>query len=198
MIKTICVYGASSNAIDSLYITAAERLGEKISAKGYALIFGGGASGVMGGTARGCEKNHGKIIGVAPKFFNADGVLFENCDDLIYTESMRERKGIFEKQSDAFIIAPGGIGTFDEFFEILTLKQLGRHNKPIAVYNVNGYYDSMINFLNNSVAQKFMNEHTLELFKIFDNDDDVLNYIENYNDSVMPLTHYKSVNNDLV
>ncbi|MBQ9103470.1 MAG: TIGR00730 family Rossman fold protein [Clostridia bacterium] len=198
MIKNICVYGASSNAIDNVYIDSAVSLGERLAEKGIGLIFGGGASGVMGATARGVHNKNGKIVGIAPRFFNADGVLFENCTELVYTNDMRSRKQLLEEMSDAFIIAAGGVGTFDEFFEILTLKQLGRHNKPMAIYNVNGYYDSLLDMLNKTVKERFMNSATIELFKVFTDIDEMLSYILTYDEDIKPITHYKSVNNNLV
>ena len=129
----ICVYGASSNLIADIYISACEDLGRKIAKDGHTLIFGCGAAGFMGASARGAKEAGGEIIGITPEFFNVDGMLYEDCDQVIRTETMRERKRILEEKSDAFIVAPGGIGTFDEFFEILTLKQLSRHTKAIVI-----------------------------------------------------------------
>lgn len=138
----ICVYGASSDAIDSMFIRAGETLGERMAERGHELVFGGGAHGMMGAVARGMTKKGGRIIGVAPSFFQVDGVLYEQCDEFLYTETMRERKQLMEDRADAFIMTAGGIGTLEEFFEILTLRQLERHKKPIAVLNTDGYYDS--------------------------------------------------------
>ena len=153
----ICLYGASSNAIAKSYINPTEELGAKIAERGHTLIYGGGAEGLMGAAARGAYSQGGKIIGIVPSFLNVDGILFDNCDEMIFTETMRERKQLLEEKSDAFIVTPGGVGTFDEFFEILTLKQLGRHSKPIAVFNINGYFDSLIEQLKNAVHKQFMN-----------------------------------------
>ena len=110
----------------------------------------------MGAVARGAHAKGGKTIGVCPSFFNVDGALFVDCSEMIYTETMRERKQLLEEMSDAFIVTPGGIGTFDEFFEIYTLRQLGVHRKPIVIYNTDGYYDSLIEMLNNAIDKKFM------------------------------------------
>ena len=120
----ICVYGASSNSIDKKYIEAGERLGSLMAARGHTLVFGGGANGLMGAVARGEAEVRGEIIGVAPTFFNVDGILFPDCTDFVYTETMRERKQKMEELSDAFVMTPGGIGTIEEFFEILTLSHL--------------------------------------------------------------------------
>ncbi len=174
----ICLYGASSNAIAKSYINPTEELGAKIAERGHTLIYGGGAAGLMGAAARGAYSQGGKIIGIVPSFLNVDGILFDNCDEMIFTETMRERKQLMEEKSDAFIVTPGGVGTFDEFFEILTLKQLGRHSKPIAVFNINGYFDSLVEQLKNAVHKQFMNPESFELCFFTDNADKLINYLE--------------------
>ena len=176
----ICVYGASSNTIDDIYIKTSEELGREIAKRGHTLVFGCGASGVMGGCARGAKEENGEIIGITPTFFNVDGMLFEECTQVVRTETMRERKKLLEEMSDAYIIAPGGIGTFDEFFEILTLKQLSRHTKAIVIYNVNHYYDELLAFLAKTVKEEFLRDETLEIYEIFSNVDDIMDYLENY------------------
>lgn len=178
---TVCLYGASSSLIDSIYISATEELGEKLAKAGNSLVYGGGANGIMGAAARGFVKGGGKVIGVAPTFFKVDGVLFEECTEFIYTETMRERKKIMEERADAFIAAPGGIGTFDELFEILSLKQLGRHNKPIVIFNVNGYYDSLLAMLDNAVEGKFMTAQSRSLLKVADTPEEIIKYLTEYN-----------------
>ena len=187
----ICIYGASSDAIAPVYLSRVENLGETLAKRGHGLVFGAGAKGVMGAAARGFRKAGGPIKGVAPTFFNVDGVLFEHCTEFVPTETMRERKQIMEDSADAFIIGPGGIGTFEEFFEILTLKQLGRHAKPIAIYNVNGYYDSMLAMLNKSADENFMRRLTLDLYKVFDDDGQMIDYLENSNEELVDVVKMK-------
>ena len=174
----ICLYGASSSAIAKAYVNPTEELGAKIAERGHTLIYGGGAAGLMGAAARGAYSRGGEIIGVVPSFLNVDGILFDNCTELIFTETMRERKALMEQKSDAFIMTPGGVGTFDEFFEILTLKKLGRHSKPIAIFNINGYFDSLIAQLENAVHKQFMNPEIFELFISTDRADRLLDYLE--------------------
>ncbi len=152
----ICVYGAASNKIDPLYIEKVEALGRTLAERGHGLVYGGGANGLMGAVARGVFEKGGRILGVAPSFFKPDGVLYTECTEFIYTETMRERKQAMEDRSDAFLVTPGGIGTFEEFFEILTLRKLGRHQKPIAVYNLNGYFDPARALLEKAVKEGFM------------------------------------------
>lgn len=180
----ICVYGAASNSIDKIYVQEGEILGEEIAKRGHSLVFGGGAHGLMGAVARGVSANNGKILAVIPSFFTNQEVevLYTECEKVIYTDTMRERKQIMEDNADGFIITPGGIGTFEEFFEILTLKQLNRHNKPIAIFNVNGYYDELLVALKKSSEQNFLREDCLSLYKVFTDVNELLVYMENYND----------------
>ncbi len=162
----ICVFGASSNDIDKKYIEAGEQLGRIMAENGHGLVFGGGQTGLMGAVSRGMEEKGGRITGVAPKFFDRPGILIEKFTEFIFTDTMRERKDIMEKRSDAFIMTPGGIGTMEEFFEIFTLKQLGRHAKPIGILNVDGYYDELIQMLNNTVSKGFMATECMDMLVV--------------------------------
>ena len=174
----ICLYGASSNQIDKIYIDATERLGEEMAKRGHTLIFGGGANGLMGAAARGATKGNGEIIGISPKFFDVDGVLYDKCTDFIYTETMRERKQLLEDMSEGFIVMPGGPGTFDELFETLALRQLGHHNKPIAIFNINGYYNPLGEMLVSAFKGGFMTKEILELAPLFSDETELLKYLE--------------------
>ncbi|MBR5808588.1 MAG: TIGR00730 family Rossman fold protein, partial [Clostridia bacterium] len=186
-------YGASSNIIDKVYIEATEELGEKLAKRGHGLVFGAGAEGVMGASARGVERGGGKIIGIAPGFFNVDGMIFENCTELIRPDTMRERKKMLEEMSDAFIMAPGGIGTFDEFFEIITLKQLSRHTKAIAIFNVNNYFDDLLAMMEKGIKEDFIKEECRELYRVFENSDEMLDYLENYKAFDMDILNFKNI-----
>lgn len=176
----ICIYGASSDNISAEYITACEMLGREIAKRGHAIVFGGGARGLMGAAARGADNEGGTITGVAPRFFDKEGILYPRCTEFIFTDTMRERKQIMENRSDAFIVMPGGIGTFEEFFEILTLKQLGRHSKAICVFNINGYYDAADDIFRHSVSEGFMSDSFFSLYSIFENPADIIDYLEKY------------------
>ncbi len=177
----ICVFGAASDKIDEKYIKVVEKLGEILAKRGHNLVFGAGGSGLMGASARGCKKGGGKIYGVIPEFFKEEGVelIFEACTELIFTETMRERKAKMEELSDAFIIVPGGIGTYEEFFEILTLKQLKRHKKPIAVFNFEGYYNDIDVSMKNAIDKKFIADNCLNLYHFTDNIEEIFDYVEN-------------------
>ncbi|MBR5230187.1 MAG: TIGR00730 family Rossman fold protein [Firmicutes bacterium] len=174
----ICMYGASSTQLEKIYYEKAEDFGILMASRGHGLVFGGGATGLMGAAVHGVSSVDGYSLGIAPKFFDEPGILYNGCSDFIFTETMRERKQLMEDHADAFVMLPGGIGTYEEFFEILTLKQLGRHNKPIAVYNINGYYDLLDEMLQHTVNQKFMTAECLNLYGIFDDAKSLLDYIE--------------------
>jgi len=175
----ICIYGASASKLDTAYFEAAEELGRLIGEKGHGLVFGGGDKGLMGACARGATASGAEIVGIAPRFFDEPGVLYERCTRFLYTETMRERKEAMENLSDAFIILPGGIGTFEEFFETLTLKQLGRHAKPMALLNTLGYYDSLVQTLETAVHGGFLSKSCLSLFARCDTPAEAMQSIEN-------------------
>lgn len=189
----ICVYGASSNEIGKVYIDKTTELGNKLAKRGHTLVFGGGGEGVMGATARGAKAGNGKVIGITPEFFNVDGMLYDGCDEIIRPATMRERKKLLEDMSEAFVMAPGGIGTFDEFFEILTLKQLSRHEKAIVIYNVNGYFDSLLNMMETGFSENFIREECRELYKVFDDADKLIDYLEEYVPVDMNILNFKNV-----
>ena len=174
----LCLYGASSNLINKKYIEATEKLGEELAKRGHTLVFGGGANGLMGAAARGVTKVGGEIIGISPKFFDVDGVLYDKCTEFIYTETMQERKHLLVTKSDGFIVMPGGPGTFDELFETLSLRQLGIHNKPIAVFNIDGYFDPLGQMLKNAYDGNFMTEEILQLCPLLNNETELLKYLE--------------------
>ena len=156
-------------------------MGEYLAERGHNLVFGSGSTGAMGAAARGFKRGGGKTHGVIPNFFKdelSDYVDY-HCDEMTYTETMRERKGVMEDLADGFVIAPGGVGTFEEFFEVLTLKQLGQHRKPIAVFDVDGYYEPLIAAINDAVGKDFIKPTIDVLYKSFDDIEKMTEYLEN-------------------
>lgn len=176
--RNICLFGAASDAVPRMYLTQTERLGERMAERGFGLVFGGGATGMMGAAARGAYRYGGRIIGVAPRFFDSPGVLTPLCSELIFTETMDERKTVMEDRADGFVAAPGGIGTLDEFFEVLTLRSLGRHRKPVALYNIGGYYDGILAFLKKMERESFIDPSLWEHLGLFSDADELLDYME--------------------
>ena len=178
----ICVFGAASDRIDSAYIKAVEELSEKLAKRGHSLVFGAGATGLMGAAARGFKRGGGRIYGVIPEFFKEESVelIFEDCTEITYTETMAQRKAKMEDEADAFIIVPGGIGTFEEFFEVLTLKQLGRHNKAMVLFNVEHYYDDLEKFMKTVTDRNFITFKCSDMYSVIDSDEKLIDYLENY------------------
>ena len=174
----VTLYGAASNTIDRVYIDRVEELGYALAKAGHTMVFGAGASGLMGAAARGMAAEGGQIIGVTPHFMHELEPVFAECTEIIHTETMAERKNIMEEKADAFIIVPGGIGTFDEFFQILTLKVLGRHDKPIILYNINSFWDNMISVIGTDLIKGFISTKTADCFCICETPDSVFNEIE--------------------
>ena len=172
----ICVFGAASPTIDPEYMEKVEALGKEMALRGHSLVFGGGGHGLMGAAAKGVKSGGGYILGVIPEFFGEEDVeiVYPHCDELIEPETMRQRKQIMEERSDAFIVTPGGIGTYEEFFEIYTLKQLGRHQKPIILYNIDGFFDRLNDILKGLVTDGFMRETCLSLLSFATTPDEVL------------------------
>ena len=177
----ICLFGAASALIDTDYMKAVEELGEMMAKKGHTMIYGAGATGLMGAAARGMSKVQGrKIVGIAPRFFDTDGILYKQASDVIYTDTMRERKSLMEEKADVFIMVPGGVGTLEEFFEVLTLNQLGQMKKPIAVYNVNGYFNELYDLLKHVVKSNFAEENILDMLTLYESAEEMLSDLEKY------------------
>ena len=152
----ICLYGSGSRKIDKIYTDAAYELGCRMAQKGHTLVFGGGDTGMMGACAKGVHDNNGLSIGIAPPWIGQFEPLCEDCSEFIYVDTMDERKNKFLENSDAFIISPGGIGTLDEFFEIITLKKLKRHDKPIIVFNIDDFFNKMFEMIDEMGEKGFL------------------------------------------
>ena len=180
MIKNVCVYASSSSLVDDVYVEAAAELGRALAQRGWGLVFGAGADGLMGAAARGAAEAGGVTIGVVPEKMDVDGVVYNSCTELYVTRTLRERKALMEDKADAFIALPGGFGTFEELLEIIALRQLGYHKKPVAILNVNGYYDGLIAQFDRAVEQRFSAPGALSVFGVFGTVEETLDYIETY------------------
>ena len=174
----LCLFGGASGAVSENYIREAERLGGAMAARGHGMIFGGGASGMMGAAARGAHRLGGRLVGVAPRFFDRPGILYPDCTELILTETMDERKALMETRADGFVVLPGGIGTLDEFFEVFTLQNLGKLEKPVAVFDIGGYYELLLSFLDAMTAQGFLSEAGRARLGVFRDAEELLDFME--------------------
>ena len=174
----ICVFGAARDELAPGFFALGEALGETLARRGHTMVFGGGAHGLMGAAARGCTREGGNIIGAAPWFFDAPGVLFEHCTELLRMDTMAERKTIMMERSDAFLALPGGLGTFDEIFEVLTMRALGRHDKPIAFLEYDGYWRPAAELIDTAVERGFASAAVKQLYGVFVDPEKCVEYLE--------------------
>ena len=170
---SICVYLGSRPGENPAFTQSAIQVGTWIGEHGGQLVYGGGKSGLMGTVAEATRKAGGRVVGVIPKALVDKELANQHCDELHIVDNMHERKAMMAERSDAFVALPGGIGTFEELFEIWTWRQLGYHDKPIGLLNVDGYYDGMLGFLDTSVQSGFMGDWQMSLIST-DTDHDAL------------------------
>ena len=164
--KSICVFCGSSSGKGVNHLTAAQKLGKIIAEENITLVYGGGNVGIMGELANTVLQYNGKVIGVIPEDLVAREAALKEVTELRIVKSMHERKAMMSELSEGFIAMSGGIGTLEEFFEAWTWAQLGIHNKPIGILNVDGYYDRLIDFINVSVEQEFVYKNNLDMIVI--------------------------------
>lgn len=155
-IRKVCVFTGSRQGASPEYALAAQQLGRELVARGYGLVYGGGNVGLMNVVANTVLDLHGTVVGVIPNSLVSKEVAHRGLTELRVVGSMHERKALMAELSDGFIAMPGGIGTMEEFFEVLSWAQLGLHEKPCGLLNVAGYYDSLIAFLDQAVAKDFI------------------------------------------
>lgn len=173
--KKICVFCGSSMGFDAIYRDAASRLGKVLLDNHCELLYGGGNVGLMNVIADTMIQGGGVVIGVMPKHLMKMEVGHEGISQMIQTDTMAERKIILEEQSDAFIAMPGGIGTLDELAEVAVLAQLRIFDKPLALYNIKGYYDGLIQFLRHGVKEGFIREEHLNNIIVSDDPHEIMN-----------------------
>ena len=154
--KRICVFCGSSPGARPEYVQAARRLGQTLAHRGLTLVYGGARVGTMGQIAQAALAAGGEVIGVIPRALVDMEVAYTGLSDLRIVGSMHERKALMADLADAFVALPGGLGTIDELFEVLTWAQLGLHHKPCGLLNVCGYYDRLVDFLDHTVEQHFV------------------------------------------
>jgi uncharacterized protein (TIGR00730 family) len=162
---SLCVYCGSKPGDLPAFAESATQVGQWIGQHGGQLVYGGGRNGLMGIVANATLAAGGRVVGVIPRALVEKEWAHTECTELHIVETMHERKQMMAERSDAFLALPGGIGTFEEFYEVWTWRQLGYHNKPIGLLNLNGYYDLMLNFLNSVVSHEFMGTWQMDLIQ---------------------------------
>lgn len=178
--KRISVFCGSSVGNDKDFEITAFNLGKLMAGKNVELVYGGSKVGLMRAVADGILNNKGKVIGVLPGFLSSKEIAHDNLTELIIVESMHERKTKMNELCDGVIALPGGFGTMDEFFEMLTWAQLGLHKKPIGILNVNGFYDLLIQFVQNMVDKGLLKTINQQMILVSDDAEDLLTKMENY------------------
>jgi cytokinin riboside 5'-monophosphate phosphoribohydrolase len=179
-IRAVTVYCSSSNKVAPVFVDATAELGRAIAHAGWKLVYGGNAVGLMKTLADATRDAGGKVIGVTPRLFIDKGVGDCDCEELIVTDGMRDRKAQMEQRGDAFVALPGGFGTFEEFFEIICGKQLGYHNKPIVLLNIAGYYDPLLAMIERGHEMSFIRPRARELYHVATIVADAVQYLRNY------------------
>ncbi len=177
MIKRVCVYCASSDYSDQVYLNAAYRLGEILAEKSITIVYGGGSAGLMGMLANGALSKGGKVVGIIPQFMYELEWGHEGLTELQIVNNMHERKELMMMNTDAAIALPGGSGTLEELFETITLKRLGVYLNPIILVNIKNFFDPCIQLLENAVIEKFMDERNKLMWKVVDDPSNVLEAI---------------------
>ncbi|MFH2144090.1 MAG: TIGR00730 family Rossman fold protein [Bacteroidota bacterium] len=178
--KSVCVFCSSSDALDRKYLKLAEDIGNEIGKHNLHLIHGAGKIGLMGVLSRTAKENNCKVTGVIPQALNRQGITSETDDEIIVTDTMHERKKIMRDRADIFIALPGGFGTLEELLEVITLKQLRYHTKPIVIINYDHFYDNLIHHFDTMFEQMFSKHKYRSLYYIATDVHDAFNYLENY------------------
>ncbi|WP_292008507.1 TIGR00730 family Rossman fold protein [Chryseobacterium sp.] len=180
MRKSIVVFCGSSMGYDPFFEKQALLLGETLAKHKIQLIYGGANVGLMGAVANGVLNNQGKVIGVLPRFLQSKEIAHTSLSELILVETMHERKTKMNDLCDGIIALPGGYGTLEELFEMITWAQLGLHKKPIAVLNINGFYDDLITMIKTMVDKGFLKQINQEMLLISDDIEELLEKMKNY------------------
>ncbi|MBI1318911.1 MAG: TIGR00730 family Rossman fold protein [Candidatus Hydrogenedens sp.] len=185
-IQHLAVYASSSDAVEPVFREAARELGHLIGDRGYTLVYGAGSIGLMGVVARAVHERNGRVVGVIPEKLSALEITYEASDELIVTTGMRDRKAIMEARADAFVALPGGFGTLEELLEVLTLKQLDYHNKPIVILNVDGLFDGLLRQFETLFERSFTHDGHRDLYHVATTVAGVFEYLDTYTPSDRP------------
>ncbi len=179
-IKRVCVFASSCNYLDKSFYDAAEELGDLLGKAGFDMVYGGSSLGLMWTCAKKVKENGSQIIGVMPEKLHNMGVHTDECVELFVTPCMRSRKAKMDEISDAVVALPGGFGTLEELSEMIVQKQLGYNQKPIILLNTNGFYNKLVAFFEEIIAQNFARDVARKLYYIADTPFDAVEYLKNY------------------
>ena len=175
--KSVCVFCGASNSVDKKFLDAGTEFGKLLAARDITLVYGGGDCGVMGAVANSTMKNGGYAIGVFPRSLRNIENEHKSLTEITIVDTMHERKQNMFERSDAFIVFPGGFGTMDEMFEIITWKQLMLHNKPIVIFNYQGYWDPLIALMKNIIENRFAKAEVTTYYHVVDKLEDIIDVL---------------------
>lgn len=180
MINSIAIFCGASEGYDETYMTAAREVGQALAVRNIKIIYGGSKAGLMGAVANGALENNGHVTGILPGFLKTVEIEHTGLTELIMVSNMHERKLKMHEMSNGVITLPGGWGTMEEFFEMLTWGQLGLHSKPMALLNINGYYDALVALVDTMVSEGFLKESYAPMLLVSDSIDELLDMMNNY------------------
>ena len=177
-IHTVTVYCSSSSAVAPEFQGAARELGRAIAKNNWRLVYGGNFVGLMAAVAQGARDAGGKVTGITPQLLVDKGITDPHLDELVVTNDMRDRKALLEERGDGFVALPGGLGTYEEVFEIMVGRQLGYHDKPIVLLNIADYYRPMLDMVEHGIQHKFIRTATRDLFFIAPTVEEAIAYLK--------------------
>ena len=186
--NSLTVYCASSTQLEPAFHDAAEHVGSGLAKRGLSLVYGGGCIGLMGEVATSAAHGGAKVIGVITQKLVEHEQANNACDELIVVETMQDRRTIMMDRGDGYLVLPGGVGTYEEFFEVLVGRQLGDHTKPIGIVNVNGYFDPLSDLLEHGIEHRFIRPAIRDLVLIDSSPEVVLDYMTNHKGEALPPT----------
>jgi hypothetical protein len=185
-IRSVTVYCSSSRQVAPIYFDVAAQLGAAIAQNGWRLVYGGNLIGCMGALADAARAAGGKVTGITPQLLVDQGIADDNCDELVVTAGMRDRKALMEERADAFVTLPGGLGTFEEVFEILVGRLLGYHAKPIVLLNVQDYYRPLLDMIEHGIERRFIKPAAREAYFVAPNVTETIGFLAGNNGSKLP------------
>ena len=178
--KAVCVFAASSDAVAPEFAAAAEELGALLARHGVTLVYGGGKVGLMGVVARAVHAQGGRVVAVIPYYLKTRELLYATADEIVVTDGLRERKAVMEERADGFVALPGGFGTLEETLEVITLKQLQRHAKPVVLLNTAGFFEPLLSLFEQLFTLRFARRENADLYHVAARPEDAWTYLAAY------------------
>ncbi len=184
--QALCVFAASSNAVAPEFFAAATELGRRLGERRLTLVYGGGKVGLMGAVARAVHAHGGRVVAVIPHYLKTKELLYDTADEIVVTDGLRDRKAIMEERAGGFVALPGGFGTLEETLEVITLKQLRRHTKPVVLLNSAEFFRPLLALFEQLFAQRFARPESARLYHVASDPAAALTYLDAYQAESVP------------